>query len=233
MPFSTSSENASSPSGLPALGGQPDISRAATDPDFFVRQAFAKDPTQGCALLFRQYYRDLCSHAVRFVYGRDVAEDIVGEVFLTFWRTRAYEHITSSYRAYLFRAVRNRAIDYLRAEFGPIESLPDSLDELTITAGYDQPDRIIFLDELVQQIGAAVQTLPPQAQRVFMMSRFEGKSQADIAAELQLTPKTVENHLTRALGRLRKALRGEWLVLVLACGPGLHLLSRYFVPTNG
>ena len=184
------------------------------DDEFFIRQAFVDNPERGCELLYRAYYRPLCSHATRFLYAREVAEDIVSDAFLAFWRNQSYQTITTSFRAYLFQAVRNRSIDYLRREFSRSGSADSEFDGLA-SPGYDQPDHLMQLDELIQQIHQTVHRLPPQAQRVFVMSRFEGKSGADIAAELQLNPKTVEGHITRALAGLRAVLRQDWLPMML------------------
>jgi len=61
------------------------------DVEQLIRQAFEQNARQGYELLFRRFYRPLCSHAVRYVYGREVAEDIVSDVFLNFWHTQAYQ----------------------------------------------------------------------------------------------------------------------------------------------
>jgi RNA polymerase sigma-70 factor (ECF subfamily) len=202
---------------LPDEPSAPTRSEAPDSDEFFIRRTFSEQPEAACGLLYRAYYPALCSHVVRLVYSREVAEDIVGEVFLTFWRTRAYQTITTSYRAYLFRAVRNRGLDYLRQEFGRSAFDVDALSHPPAAPAYDQPDQVLQLDELLLLINQTVADLPPQAQRVFVMSRFEGRSGADIAAELQVSPRTVEGHITRALSGLRQALRQHWL-------PGLGLL---------
>ncbi|MBN8824508.1 MAG: RNA polymerase sigma-70 factor [Spirosoma sp.] len=182
------------------------------DAEYFIRQAFATDPHKGCELLFRAYYRDLCSTAIRFVYSRQVTEDIVGEVFLAFWTNRTYEKITTSYRAYLFRSVRNRAYNYLKFELS--RSRPLELFDESDPDSVQQPDHILQLDELRRQINEIIRTLPMQAQRVFIMSRFDGRSHAEIAQELQINHKTVESHITRALSSLRVLLRQEFCLLL-------------------
>lgn len=191
----------------PESGGPPDT-------ELFIRQAFELDPQRGYELLFRAYYRDLCSTVVRFVYSRQTAEDIVGELFLAFCSHHTYKTITTSYRAYLFRAARNRALNHLRYEFGQLSSL-DELTGETEPNTYQQPDEILLLDDLQRRINDTVRQLPPQAQRVFIMSRFDGKAHADIAAELHINPKTVEGHVTRALSSLRQLLRHEFLPVLL------------------
>ena len=183
-------------------------SAAESDAEYFIRLAFQTDPKQGCELLFRAYYLDLCSTAIRFVYSRQAAEDIVGEIFLLFWNNQIYQTITTSYRAYLFRAVRNRAYNYIRFELNRTASL-DLVTDAIEPDRVQQPDQILQLDELLRRINEIVRTLPLQAQRVFIMSRFDGRSHAEIAQELQISHKTVESHITRALSSLRHLLRQE------------------------
>src|SRR5688572_27446141 len=86
------------------------------DEEILIKRAFDNDPKQGCEILFQKYYRILCSHAIRFVYSKEVAEDIVSELFCRFWSDQIYLSITTSYRAYLFKAVRFSAYNYIRWE---------------------------------------------------------------------------------------------------------------------
>ncbi|WP_460634607.1 sigma factor [Larkinella harenae] len=98
-----------------------------TDDELIFRELFVQDPKRGCELLFRRYYANLVNHAVRFVYSKDIAEDLVAEVYTVFWQDRIFERITTSYRAYLYQTVRYRAYNYLRWELHP----SDPLDTLT------------------------------------------------------------------------------------------------------
>lgn len=189
-----------------------------SDGELFIRHAFTTDPRLGCELLFRQYFAPLCSHAVRFVYNRQLAEDLVADLFYTFYAKELYRHITGSYRAYLYQAVRNRAYNSLRWELSRQETLPDDLDQPDLDAM--QPDRLLQQDELYRALELAVQQLPTQRQRVFLLSRFEGKSYKEIAREMGLAPKTVENHLLKATSTVRQFLRQQklisWGLLVLS-----------------
>ncbi len=202
----------------PESVGHPPLVRSRTDmpnspvndSELFIRNAFATDPRMGCELLFRQYFAPLCSHVVRFVYNRQVAEDLVADLFYTFYTKELFKQINGSYRAYLYQAARNRAYNSLRWELGRQETLPDDLDQPDLDAS--QPDRLLQQDELYRALEQAVQQLPGQRQRVFLLSRFEGKSYKEIAQEMGLSPKTVENHLLRATSTVRQLLRQQRLI---------------------
>ncbi|TDE13366.1 RNA polymerase sigma-70 factor [Dyadobacter psychrotolerans] len=189
----------------------------------FLKTTFEENPGKGLELLFRRFYNPLCSHAVRFVYSKQIAEDLVSEVFFQFYRTRAYENITSSYTSYLFRSVRNECYTYMRREFGKTDSL-DTSAETTISTYHQQPDAEIHYNNLFLKVNEVIGKLPTQCQRVFLMSRFENKKYNEIADELHISPKTVEVHISKALKYLRSALRGEWMISWL-----LTLLTSCFV----
>lgn len=176
------------------------------DPEWLIRQAFGQSMEQGYERLFRTYYRILCSHAVRYTYSRAAAEDIVGEVFLNFWQNQAHTHIATSFSAYLFTAVRNRVFTHLAEENKKKRVFGQPSDELTEPTESADPQSILQFTELYQRIEELVRTLPPQCQRVFLLSRFEGLKHREIADELQISVKTVEMHVTRALTEIRRTL---------------------------
>jgi RNA polymerase sigma-70 factor (family 1) len=187
----------------------------ALDSAVFLKETFSRDPGKGLELLFRRYYNPLCSHAVRFVYSKQIAEDLVSEVFFQFYRTKAYTNITSSYTSYLFRAVRNECYTYMRREFGKTDSLEGSVEN-TPSMHHQQPDAEIHFNHLFLKVNEVIAQLPMQCQRVFLLSRFENKRYNEIADELHISPKTVEVHISKALKYLRNALHGEWMMPCLA-----------------
>jgi len=178
------------------------------DDEILIRRAFATDAYQGCDLLFRRYYQPLCSQAARFVYDRAVAEDIVADLFKTFWQKRIFERINYSYRAYLYRAVRLNCLLYLQREAKTTISVEQYLAEEFLAQASHPSDQIQF-DELAERIDRVIRALSPSVRRVFLLSRFEGRKNQEIANELHISLKTVEAHLTKALLIFRKALSHE------------------------
>lgn len=183
---------------------QPKQAGKLIDDEFFIKQAFLESENKGFELLYNRYYKPLCSHAVRFVYAKDVAEDIISEIFYSIWKNKTFLNITTSFRAYLFTAVRNRCFLYLQQEYGKtssFENTPFQFPDSNVA-----PDQILFYDDLQKQIELAISTLPPQCQKVFLMNRYEGKKYKEIADELQLALKTVEAHINKALVHLREVV---------------------------
>ncbi len=186
-----------------------------TDAEIFIRQAFQDDAAKGYELLFRRYHRALCSHAVRFVYSKETAEDIVEDVFLNFWNQQLQSKITTSFRAYLYVSVRNRAFNYLRWEFKNDSDI-DEIPEIMLNQVLEEtPQTMLQYDELFDKIEKSITTLPPQCQRVFLMSRFENKKNREIAEELEIALKTVESHLVKALAQMKSSLEGYLLSTLL------------------
>jgi len=205
-PDSTLSSDISS--NLPLEGG------LVNDKEIFIKNTFSKDPGLGCELLFKRYYGVLCSHSVRYVYSKSIAEDIVAEVFTSFWEKRSFENIQSSYRAYLFSMVRNRSLNYLKKEFGkaPMAVTDAEMD----FAAIEDPAQILQADELNKLIEKTIQSLPAKCQLVFLMSRLEGKKNPVISGELNISVKAIEAHITKALDRLRRTLQQDYIsILVL------------------
>jgi RNA polymerase sigma-70 factor (family 1) len=184
------------------------------DAELFIKRAFETNNEKGYELLFKRYYQPLCSHAVRFVYSKEVAEDLVMEVFSQFWQKQLHQIVTTSYRAYLFTTVRHAAYAHLRTEFSREKPADFPADTDSVNAPVT-PQQLLQFDELYVRIEEIIRSASPQSQKVFVMSRFEGKKNAAIAEELHLSTKTVEGHITKVLSLLRQSLRNYGLVSTL------------------
>lgn len=202
-----------------------------TDSELLIRQAFVQSPIKGYELLFNRYYKPLCSHAARFVYDRQLSEDIVVDAFAQFWQKRLDRVVTTSYRAYLFTIVRNRAFAHLRQEFGH-EPMPDHLVDSDPATDGSTPLQVLQFNELQLKINETIQGASAHSQKVFVMSRFEGKKNGQIADELGVSVKTVEGHITKMLTLLRQVLRQNGLLTTAAllsfalAEPGIKPLLR-------
>ena len=190
--------------------------KASWDTELFLRMAFQEGAENGMSLLFRLYYTILCSHAVRYVSSKAIAEDIVSDIFYEFQAESRYETITTSFRAYLFTAVRNRAFDYVRAEMRHTASLDNA--ELIPASGNQNPDSITQYEELYHDVENAINAMPLKRRQIYVMHRFEGKKYQEIANELNLSLRTIEAHLFQAIRQIRNTLKDKWLLIVGVVG---------------
>ena len=129
--------------------------------------------------------------------------DIAQNIFLNVWRRRVRIAATvRDFDAYLFMMTRNEALNYLSRSRQPYEDLPEDLP------AYAAEDVQLSVEarDLQRRVAAAVEQLPPQQRRVFELSRIRHLSYQEIAQEMDISPKTVENHLSRALKDIKKTL---------------------------
>ncbi len=190
-------------------------SPALMDEEQILRKLFEISPEKGFDLLFRKYYANLCSNCIRYVHSKTVAEDIVSEIFVSFWQKELYARIEVSYRAYLYRSVRYRSINYLKTEFmRESESLLQEAD-YSRRSQVDKPDEILFYHELNLRLDKVIKTLPSQSRKAFQLSRLEGKKYTEIASDLSITVSAVERLISRALLKIRTELRSEFFVCIL------------------
>jgi len=213
MSLSSKNEDESVP--LRSIAMEKDLNRLPeTIPEeIFIKKALANDPEQGMELLYLRYYQPLCTHAVKFVRCRQIAEDIVSDVFYGFYTKRLYEHITGSYRAYLFKAVRNRGYNYVRWELDKNTTLEEGYG--TNAPDYQQPDSITQYEELYQDLEKAIESLPLQRRSIYLQFQFEGKSAKEIAKELAVSTRTIETQIYRARQAVREHIREKWMLDLL------------------
>jgi RNA polymerase sigma-70 factor (ECF subfamily) len=163
-------------------------------------------------LLFREYYVGLCSYARRYVGRKDIAEEIVSETFMKIWENRSSINIESSVKAYLFQAVCNNSLNYLRKlkkEHRMEVFFQDpGFNNIGFAETVDETEEQSYLmGNITQQLEEAMSQLPPQQQKAFRLKRQEGKKIREIAILMGLSVKTVEMHLSKATLNLQKRLK--------------------------
>ena len=135
--------------------------------EVFIKKIIESDYKRGFEILFRMYYSRLCNHANRFVYSKEVSEDIVMEVFKGIWENKLFHTVYGPYKAYLYRSVRNRAITHLKNEV-----CFDTLNEIhseKIESHEESPDEIISTLELANKIELAINSLPFKCKNAFIL----------------------------------------------------------------
>ena len=163
--------------------------------------SFKIDDESSFEQLFRVYYPRLCAFAGTLLDDRSEAEEVVQTMFCRLWEQRTSLEVTSSVQAYLFRAVRNASLNQIKKTQIRDAYKVMNLDNLNQNPDF-QPDRITE-SALSQRIEKAIADLPEQCRLVFKLSRFEEMKYKDIAEHLNISIKTVENQMGKALKRLR------------------------------
>jgi len=162
--------------------------------------------------LFREYYVSLCAYSRRYIYRKDIAEEIVSDIFMRIWETRETIKINTSVKAYLFHAVYNNSLNYLRKQKKKAVLEEYSWETSSENIGFaDTSEEIeeqsMMLENINEKIEEAVSMLPKQQQKVFRLKRVEGKKTKEVAEIMGLSVKTIEMHLSKAILKLRQYLK--------------------------
>ncbi len=168
--------------------------------------------------LYTRYYRKAFLFTKSFVHDESVAEDIVSESLIKLWENLKEEN-TDHTDALLLTILKNKSLDHLKHEAIKAEAIHSMSNlnqrelEIRISTLQACDPEEIFSEEVKKIIADTLATLPEQTRRIFVMSRFQNKSNKEIAEELGITVKGVEYHITKALKPLRISLKDYLPVL--------------------
>ena len=152
-------------------------------------------------LLFDKFFEYLCAVVYRVLHDYEAARDVVQDIFFDLWRKRDTISIKTSLRPYLRRAAVNRAINHLKRKRITVNEDDDAAIDMISSDPSGQAH--LEKNELETRIYEVIESLPPKCKLVFGMSRFENMSYQEIADALQISVKTVENQISKALKILR------------------------------
>lgn len=160
---------------------------------------------------FNQYHARMVLYAVKFTDDVETARDIVQEVFLKTWENRENINISSSLQSYLFVAVRNRCANFLKQKSISGKYTSETEAELKqIEADYyasaEEQNLLLYEQETSKKIQQSVRDLPDKCRRIFEMSRYDGLKSSEIAGKLNISVRTVETQIYRALKELKEKL---------------------------
>ncbi len=151
--------------------------------------------------LFEGTYDALYRYAWSFTKDEERACDVLQDVFLRLWQIRAHVDPERSLKALLYQMVRNTSLNHLRRmQRNPVVTVANTADlpskEVAADDAYD-------VQVLRRRLQVWIDNMPPRRREAFVLSRFQGLSHAEIAQVMNLTPKTVNNHIVLALTYLR------------------------------
>ena len=182
-----------------------------SDIDITLWKRIQENDSSAFESLYKKYYAPLCLYASKYKYDMESAHEIVQNLFVYLWENRATVQIERSVKAYLQSAIQRNCLRDRQKRLieVPIDELPK--DSYDVGELYDA----LELEDLYRQLLAAIEQLPDQCKKIFKMNRFDDMKYAEIARELQLSIKTVEAQMGKALKTLREKFKHHLPVLWL------------------
>lgn len=176
---------------------------------------------------FEQLFYDLqprlYAYCCKYVADGELARDIVQECFISLWEN--YENIETSYENYLFRAVHNRCLSHFRSErvhSEYAETIKMKIQAIEIHPELPYPLTELYLKEVNLLLQQSISQLPEKCRIIFMMSRYQGMKNQEIAEALGISVRTVDTHIYNALKILKVNLK-DYLPLLLLFFPQISL----------
>ena len=149
--------------------------------------------------VFRELYKPLCMFALRFTEKTEDAEDIVQQAFTDIWDKNINQIEIANFKSYLFQAVRNRSLTLI-SHSTEFQQTTEFLADFEDTSEEEQ----IYCAERDARLWNAIDGLPTERKKIFLLSKRDGLKYQEIAEELQISIKTVENQMGKALKALRE-----------------------------
>ncbi len=175
---------------------------------------------------FDFYYPKLFRFALYLMKSEMLAEEVVSDVFIKVWNNRKRLVIIERMDFYLFRSVKNQALNYLRkksTEFEQIDEIPES----SLMTPID-PEKELLQKELKVKVDEAIGQLPPKCRLIFEMTRDNGLQYHEVADILDISKSTVKNQMTIALKKIRNNLTNYIDVKDYALGSMAFLMFLFF-----
>ena len=162
--------------------------------------------------LFKENFSQLCGFAQSYIYDLDSSKEIVQDVFINLWQKKESIDLSKSIKSYLYTSVKNRCLNYIRDN----KKFRSKVLDVDI-ADYDYSFDSDFLveNELQTKITDILNSLPKKCKQVFELSRYENLKNKEIAEKLDISVKTVEAQMTKALKIFKENLKDYLIILIL------------------
>lgn len=171
--------------------------------------------------LFTEHYKGMYSYACIILKDEVEAEEIVQNVFVRLWEKQNSLHIETSLKAYLYRIVYNDCMNRIKHKAVVLKFQKEKMYAMKNEQS-NAEDRVASA-QLKEQLSNALRELPEQCRTIFQLSRFEELKYREIAAELRISEKTVENQMGKALKLLRMKLV-DFLPLIIILAEAINKL---------
>ena len=169
--------------------------------------------------LYKEYFPSLCIYAKNFTRSKEIAEEVVQDVFISLWEQQGHLNIKSSLKSFLFVSVRNGCLNHLK-HLQVVNKFNEYYTQLLKNAqelfnvSQESGDSLMIANELEDKLFKEIELLPEQCRKIFLMSRFDCLKHQEIADKLGVTINTVHRQTSIALEKLRLALK-SYLTLFL------------------
>ena len=167
-------------------------------------KAISEGDEKAFKTFFLYYYPRIKGFINGLLQSQEEAEDLSQDIFLTLWNNRSSLHTINNLKPYLFRISKNAV--YRHIERTLLFRNYQQKEKYIPPLESNETDDNIHLKELELLVTMVVEKMPPQRQKIYKMSRESGMNNEEIARELSINKRTVENHLSQALTDIRKAL---------------------------
>ncbi|MEA4885454.1 MAG: RNA polymerase sigma-70 factor [Bacteroides graminisolvens] len=176
--------------------------------DILFLQLIKQDDEKAFKYLFDTYFVPLCRFMALYLKDRQEVEELALTIFMNLWENRATLILKISFKAYLFQAARNRCLNALRDKKKTV-----SIEESEEYAYDLSTETSVEMEELNRLIEEAVYSLSDRCRQVYRKSREESKTNQQIAEEMDISVKTVEAQITKALKHIKKFLGEQYAYL--------------------
>lgn len=175
---------------------------------FLILQGIADNDQQSFRKLFDLFAHRLVNFSQAILNSREIAVEIVDDVFVKLWKNRQHAIDIQNISVYLYTAVKNSSLNYLSKKAK--EQVTDPFDFININIAADQtPEQKMITKELFKKIESAVDQLPPRCKMVFKLVREDGLKYKDVADILNISINTVDAQMVIAVRRISESMRGN------------------------
>lgn len=163
--------------------------------------------------IFKNYYQSLCNFAWIYVRSRAISEELVMDVFLRVWEKKETLDPDKRIRYFLFQSVKNRAIDHLDRKKIADQYLRE-LSEINMRDQFPRNESLSDEKEIIEEVRKIIEDFPEKTKHIYKLNRMDGLTYREIADVLEISSKSVEYHMSRALDILRSSLSKYLSVIV-------------------
>lgn len=193
-----------------------------TNSEYLIKH-LKKGDKKAYTYLIDLYYDSLCDYASNLSRDHYMSEDIVQNVFIKIWGKRTRLKADFDIKKYLYKAVYNEFIDQYRKDIATTALEKKYIEELGLYLENEDDQKLL---EMIKRVKQQIELLPPKCKETFLLSRYEGLTYVEIAQYMNVSIKTVEDHMSKAFTTLRKTV-GKKMHTLLFLLYGMN--KRYYI----